>query len=112
MNEWGVQKEKKQSEVSRLFGVEVAASAVTQWGRSSTARRICQLAHVISVWMGEIEFLETRFIFVEKGFEDLCLCEVVRVLSENLAGGHASSRLSQPASSSSVCCLSPPSTRD
>ena len=93
-----------------MFGVEAAASAVTQWGQSSTARRICQLAHVISVW-GEIGFLQTRFIFVEKGFEDLCLCEVVRV-SENLAGGHASSRLSQPASSSSVCCLSPPSTRD
>ena len=97
--------------MSWIFGVEAAASAVTQWGRSSTARRICQLAHVISVW-GEIGFLQTRFIFVEKGFMDLCLCEVVRVLSENLAGGHASSRLSQPASSSSVCCLSPPSTRD
>ena len=44
--------------------------------------------------------------------QSVCLCEVVRVLSENLAGGHASSGLSQPASSSSVCCLSPPSTRD
>ena len=40
-----------------------AASAVTQWGRSCAARRICQLAHVISVCAGyRISLLRVSYL--------------------------------------------------